>query len=195
MLSIVSLDVDSHYEGEYACSVQNEYGRDSISYSLNILQVPEAPNLSVTSTTTSSITLSWSKVANKLAVLEFIVIFRKVSDNSQQRIVDGNRDGTIIDNLLCGTQYELQIQAKNQIGTGPLSSVIRAMTRGSGKKISSIHFIQIIRCCFIFVNYANIHACRSASSQCQYAIQLGTKCAICTDSPLGSLADRRMQDQ
>jgi len=52
-------------------------------------------------------------------------------------MVDGSEDGTILEELLCGTQYELQIQARNQIGPGPKSPILRAMTRGAGPTVPS----------------------------------------------------------
>jgi hypothetical protein len=69
-----------------------------------------------------------------LAVLEYIVLYRPAFSGAavQEKSVDGSEDGTILDGLLCGTQYELQIQARNQIGLGQKSPLLRAMTRGSG---------------------------------------------------------------
>ena len=96
------------------------------------MQVPEAPLLSVTSTTTSSIRLSWNKVMSKNPVVSFDIFYRQMTGGVQQKVVDGNEDVTFLEDLLCGTLYELQIQARNQVGAGPKSPVVRAMTRGSG---------------------------------------------------------------
>ena len=125
-------DVNIDFEGEYVCTVKNGYGRDSIMYTFHLLQVPETPKLSVTSTTTSSISLSWNKPINKLPVVEFVIFYRQYAGMVQEKVVDGNEDGIVIEDLLCGTQYELQIHARNQVGTGSRSAILRAMTRGSG---------------------------------------------------------------
>jgi len=127
------LDVSKNFEGEYVCAVKNAYGRDSIVYTFHLLQVPDMPQLSITSTTTSSISLSWNKPMNKLPLLELVIFYRQYAGGvMQEKVVDGMEDATVIQDLLCGTQYELQIQARNQVGTGSRSAILRAMTRGSG---------------------------------------------------------------
>ena len=69
---------------------------------------------------------------NKLPVVEFVIFYRQYSGIIQEKVVDGNEDGTVLEDLLCGTQYEVQIHARNQVGTGARSGILRAMTRGSG---------------------------------------------------------------
>lgn len=131
-------------EGEYACTARNAHGRDSVIYTLHLLRVPEAPQLSVTPTSVSSIRLSWNKPhsISRLAILEYLIFYRPVQHsvepgNMLEKAVDGSEDATLLDGLLCGTQYELQIQARNQIGTGPKSPILRAMTRGAGPTLPS----------------------------------------------------------
>lgn len=135
------LGVDRHVEGDYACTARNQHGRDAVVFTVHLLRPPEIPQLSVTPTSTSSIRLWWnkpsssgSKLSTLLAVLEYVVSYRPalVGSAVQEKSVDGNEDGTILDGLLCGTQYELQVQARNQIGLGQKSPLLRAMTRGSG---------------------------------------------------------------
>lgn len=135
------LEVDRNTEGDYACTVRNQHGRDTVVFTVYLLRPPEVPQLSVTPTSTSSIRLWWNKPSNSnsrlgtlLAVLEYIVLYRPAFSGAavQEKSVDGSEDGTILDGLLCGTQYELQIQARNQIGLGQKSPLLRAMTRGSG---------------------------------------------------------------
>lgn len=137
------LDVDRHSEGDYACTVRNQHGRDAVVFTVHLLRPPDIPQLSVTPTSTSSIRLWWNKPSSSgtsskfgtlLAVLEYVVSYRPALSGLavQEKLVDGNEDGTILDGLLCGTQYELQVQARNQIGLGQKSPMLRAMTRGSG---------------------------------------------------------------
>ncbi len=137
------LDVDRNSEGDYGCTARNQHGRDSVVFTLNLLRPPEMPQLSVTPTSTSSIRLWWSKPSgssSKLPVLEYAVLFRPAYTGTaiQEKIVDGNEDGTVLDGLLCGTQYELQVQARNQIGPGLKSPILRAMTRGSGPTLPEV---------------------------------------------------------
>lgn len=138
-----SLVVDKRAEGEYSCTVRNAHGRDSVVYSLHLLRTPEAPQLSVTPTSTSSIRLTWVKpyhhhpTSSRMAILDYVVFYKPAQQASAgtdplEKVVDGSEEGTVLDGLLCGTQYELQIQARNSIGWGPKSPVLRAMTRGAG---------------------------------------------------------------
>jgi len=133
--------VDRNTEGDYACTARNQHGRDAVIYTVHLLRPPEVPQLSVTPTSTSSIRLWWNKPSSSngrlgtlLAVLEYIVLYRPAFSGSavQEKSIDGSEDGTVLDGLLCGTQYELQVQARNQIGLGQKSPLLRAMTRGSG---------------------------------------------------------------
>ena len=138
------LDMDRNSEGEYGCTARNQHGRDTVVFTIHLLRAPEGPQLSVTPTSTSSIRLWWSKPSgnggSKLPVLEYIVLYRPAYSGTaiQEKAVDGNEDGTVLDGLLCGTQYELQVQARNQIGTGLKSPILRAMTRGSGPTLPEV---------------------------------------------------------
>ena len=134
------VDVNRNSEGEYICSVRNQHGRDSVVFTVHLLRVPDAPQLSATPTSTSSIRLGWNKPSSggsggRLPIQEYTVLFRPAYTERtaiQEKVVDGSEDGIVLEGLRCGTQYELQVQAKNQIGAGPRSAVLRAMTRGSG---------------------------------------------------------------
>ena len=108
-------------------------GRDTIVYWLGVLQEPRA-SLSVASTSTTSMTLSWKRLtASRMAVIEWVIFYKGQSDadRMQYKTVDGIEDGATLDDLHCGSAYELQIQGRNQIGKGAKSATIRAMTRGS----------------------------------------------------------------
>lgn len=82
-----------------------------------------------------------------LNVIEWVVSYKgHATDKVEYKSVDGIEDGTTLEDLHCGNQYELQIQGRNQIGKGPKSATIRATTRGSGpivpvlpKMFSSMH--------------------------------------------------------
>lgn len=138
------LEVDKNSEGEYSCTARNQHGRDAVVYTLHLLRTPEMPQLSVTPTSTSSIRLWWNKPSSansgRLPVQDYTVFYRPAYSGTavQEKIVDGSVDGTILDGLLCGTQYELQVQARNYIGTGPKSPILRAMTRGSGPTLPEL---------------------------------------------------------
>ena len=141
-------------EGDFICTASNPSGRDSITYSVRALRVPQAPqHLSVAPVSTSSIRLTWSKPTSSssrmtlLPILEFVVSYRPAFSSQQpppppmgggtwqEQIVDGSEDGVVIDQLFCGAQYEMRVRARNQIGEGSESVVVRALTRGSGPVI------------------------------------------------------------
>lgn len=149
------LDADESIggEGDFVCTASNAFGRDSVTYTVRALRVPQAPqHLSVAPISTASIRLTWkdnkptpatSSRTALLPVLEFIVSYRPVfafTSTSQmgasgmwhEQVVDGNEDGVVVDQLFCGAQYEMRVRARNQVGEGPESVVVRALTRGTG---------------------------------------------------------------
>ena len=131
-------DVDKDAQGDYLCTTKNAYGRDSLLYSLRVPQPPPAPQLSVTSTSKSSIRLSWNKPPHTPPVTEFVLFYRQPGGIVQQKLISGSEDDGLIEDLLCGTQYELQIAGRNEAGTGPKSLVLRAMTRGAAPVLPQV---------------------------------------------------------
>lgn len=55
--TLVIKDTQSVDQANYSCSVENQYGRDEIEYSLKVLVPPEAPILSVVEAFTDSLHL------------------------------------------------------------------------------------------------------------------------------------------
>lgn len=53
-------DIQSVDQANYSCSVENQYGRDEISYSLKVLVPPEAPVLNVVEAFTDSLHLRFA---------------------------------------------------------------------------------------------------------------------------------------
>ena len=120
-------------EGDFICTASNPSGRDSITYSVRALRVPQAPqHLSVAPVSTSSIRLTWSKPTSSSSRMTLLPMG---GGTWQEQIVDGSEDGVVIDQLFCGAQYEMRVRARNQIGEGSESVVVRALTRGSGPVI------------------------------------------------------------
>ena len=52
------------------CTVENIHGKDSISYTVNVVKPPVAPTIRVSKITTNSITLSWNLPHNGGALIQ-----------------------------------------------------------------------------------------------------------------------------
>ena len=49
----------SHHSGQYNCSAQNTYGRDTAVWNVKVVSPPSQPSVSVHYTTESSVHLAW----------------------------------------------------------------------------------------------------------------------------------------
>lgn len=57
-------DIQSVDQANFSCSVENQFGKDEIIYSLKVLVPPEAPLLNVMESFTDSLHLKWSDQGN-----------------------------------------------------------------------------------------------------------------------------------
>ncbi|KAL5020556.1 hypothetical protein ScPMuIL_003448 [Solemya velum] len=116
----------------YTCRAENEYGADSIIYTLSVQTAPRAPLLTLATTTISTIQVNWLSRGNGgSSILGFKIKYRKEHEGWMS-VVSGrtNRTHTFA-GLLCGTTYRFQILAFNKKGSSPESDVIITKTNGS----------------------------------------------------------------
>lgn len=96
-----------------------------------ILVPPSAPELTVVSTTTTSVSLQW-RVADigGASLRGFILTYRREFGDWEEITLDRRSNSYLLENLQCGTRYQFTIAAFNKIGSGSASAVETARTKG-----------------------------------------------------------------
>lgn len=132
-LSVGPVD-DKTYTGNYTCYVENIFGRDQISYMLNMLHPPSPPEFHVDPISTGAILVQWKPVKQSDAVTTGYVLTYRTGDEPPHRIdVDSDRFTYMVDRLKCGSKYAVTMQTVNTVGTSSVSRVEEVFTKGGGK--------------------------------------------------------------
>ncbi|XP_063908088.1 cell adhesion molecule Dscam1 isoform X3 [Zophobas morio] len=130
--TLVIKDIQSVDQANYSCSVENQYGRDEIGYSLKVLVPPEAPVLSVVDAFTDSLHLRWSDQGNGGSpILGYVINYKRDHGDWEELQISARTDEHMLRNLWCGTRYLLYITAFNRIGTGLPCDIVTAHTKGT----------------------------------------------------------------
>lgn len=132
-LSVGPVD-DSAYEGNYTCRVENIFGRDHVSYTINVLYPPAAPDFQVDAISTGALLVQWKPVKQPDAVTTAYAIVYRTGDGQPQRVdVDSDRFTYTVDRLKCGSKYAVIMRTVNTVGASGDSAVKEVYTRGGGK--------------------------------------------------------------
>lgn len=131
--TLIIKDVQSVDQGNYSCSVENQYGNDEIIYNLRVLVPPGAPYLTVVDSFTDSLHLKWSDQKDGGSpILGYIVNYKRHQGDWEELQILSKTDEHMLRNLWCGTKYLLCITAYNRIGTGLPCDIVTAHTKGTG---------------------------------------------------------------
>jgi len=126
--------VDKKYSGNYTCHVENIFGRDQISYMVNVLYPPLPPEFSIDPVSTSAIRVQWKPVKQADAVTTAYVLNYHTGNEPQQSVdVDSDRFAYTVERLKCGTKYSVTMQTVNTVGTSDVGRVVEVFTKGGGK--------------------------------------------------------------
>lgn len=140
-LSVGPVD-DKTYEGNYTCQVENIFGRDQVSYALNILYPPLPPEFHVEPISTSSILVQWKPVKQPDAVTTIYVLTYSTGNDQPERVdVDSDRFAYTIERLKCGSKYAISMQTVNTVGTSLASRIKEVFTKGGGKLLYTYLYI------------------------------------------------------
>lgn len=133
-LSVGPVDGDA-YAGNYTCHVENVFGRDQISYTLNVLRPPAAPEFRADPVSTTAIAVQWKPVEQPDAVTTaYVLTYAPADGRPAQRVdVDADRFSYTVDRLRCGTKYVMSMQTVNTVGTSEPSRVQEVYTKGGGE--------------------------------------------------------------
>ncbi|XP_065340859.1 cell adhesion molecule Dscam1 isoform X15 [Cloeon dipterum] len=131
--------------GEYSCYVENSFGHDTVTHQLVVHAPPHSPQVTLTSTTTSSITMKLKPHATDTAPLHGYTIHYKPEFGEWETVQVGSQTTKYtLENLWCGTRYQIYVTAYNGIGTGERSDYLNTRTKGSKPVIpEATRFIEV----------------------------------------------------
>uniref|UniRef100_T1JAD1 Down syndrome cell adhesion molecule-like protein Dscam2 n=1 Tax=Strigamia maritima TaxID=126957 RepID=T1JAD1_STRMM len=118
--------------GNYSCRVENTHGSDEIHYAFIVQAPPVPPHLVVSSTTSNSVTVYWKPDANGGSpITGFALTLKREYGEWEETQLEADCRSHVIDNLWCGSRYQLYISAANSIGAGEPSEIASFKTKGS----------------------------------------------------------------
>ncbi|XP_026315575.1 Down syndrome cell adhesion molecule-like protein Dscam2 isoform X8 [Hyposmocoma kahamanoa] len=132
--------------GEYSCHVDNQFGTDTVTHTLSVLAPPFPPQLSIAASSVSSLTLRLkpSEDADQSPAAGYTIHHKQEFGDWETVQIPSNTDTYTLENLLCGSRYQLYVTAYNGIGTGEASDVVIARTRGSKPPVPrAAEFIEV----------------------------------------------------
>ncbi|XP_072939091.1 cell adhesion molecule Dscam1 isoform X22 [Epargyreus clarus] len=132
--------------GEYSCHVDNQFGTDTVTHTLSVLAPPFPPQLSIASSSVSSLTLRLkpSVDADQSPAAGYTIHYKQEFGDWETVQIPSNTDTYTLENLFCGSRYQLYVTAYNGIGTGEASDVVIARTRGSKPPVPrAADFIEV----------------------------------------------------
>ncbi|XP_068632807.1 cell adhesion molecule Dscam1 isoform X16 [Battus philenor] len=132
--------------GEYSCHVDNQFGTDTVTHTLSVLAPPFPPQLSIASSSVSSLTLRLkpSLDAEQSPAAGYTIHYKQEFGDWETVQIPSNTDTYTLENLFCGSRYQLYVTAYNGIGTGEASDVVIARTRGSKPPVPrAADFIEV----------------------------------------------------
>nr|XP_031842375.1 Down syndrome cell adhesion molecule-like protein Dscam2 isoform X1 [Nomia melanderi] len=143
--SLFIKEVDRTDAGEYSCYVENSYGHDTVTHQLVVHAPPHSPKVSLSGTTTNSLSMKLQPHPNDNAPIHGYTIHYKpeFGDWETAQISSTDQEHTL-ENLWCGSRYQIYVTAYNGIGTGDPSDMLNTRTKGSKPIIpEAIRFIEV----------------------------------------------------
>ncbi|XP_062527455.1 cell adhesion molecule Dscam2 isoform X29 [Bombyx mori] len=132
--------------GEYSCHVDNQFGTDTVTHTLSVLAPPFPPQLSIASSSVSSLTLRLKPSADvdQSPAAGYTIHYKQEFGDWETVQIPSSTDTYTLENLFCGSRYQLYVTAYNGIGTGEASDVVIARTRGSKPPVPrAADFIEV----------------------------------------------------
>uniref|UniRef100_T1JCP3 Down syndrome cell adhesion molecule-like protein Dscam2 n=1 Tax=Strigamia maritima TaxID=126957 RepID=T1JCP3_STRMM len=146
--------IQSNDAGNYTCTVQNSLNSDNITHVVVVEVPPEAPIVSIVSTTMKSIHLSWTRPLDEMRSndIHYILSFRQDYGQWSELNLQPSVYTHTLQSLTCGTRYQVYVTPVNRIGRGQASDIITAKTKGDAPKTPSKDKLIITNSTFIILN-------------------------------------------
>lgn len=118
--------------GNYTCAVENSWGKDEIVYNIIVKVPPDPPSLNVVTSYTDSLLLEWNDNKNGGSpILGYVINYKRENGDWEELQINSKTNSHLLNNLWCGTQYQLYINAYNKIGTGLPCNIVNTLTKGN----------------------------------------------------------------
>ncbi|XP_054089324.1 cell adhesion molecule Dscam2 isoform X17 [Zeugodacus cucurbitae] len=131
--------------GEYSCHAENSIAKDSITHKLIVLAPPQSPQVSLSATTTDSLTVKLKPHEGDTAPLHGYTLHYKPEFGEWETAeVSVDAQKFTIENLLCGSRYQVYATGFNNIGAGEASDILNTRTKGYKPKLpEKQRFIEV----------------------------------------------------
>ncbi|XP_062698632.1 cell adhesion molecule Dscam2 isoform X41 [Aedes albopictus] len=130
--SLFIKDVIRQDAGDYTCTAENSIAKDSITHRLIVLAPPQSPQLTLTATTTDSLAVKLKPHESDTAPLQgYTLHFKPEFGDWETSDVALDAPKYTIENLYCGSRYQVYATAYNTIGAGEPSDILNTRTKGS----------------------------------------------------------------
>ncbi|XP_059351866.1 cell adhesion molecule Dscam2-like isoform X2 [Daphnia carinata] len=118
--------------GNYTCSVTTGFVSDSITYQLVVLVPPAPPVLHVFQTNAQQIQMQWKVEDDGGSPVRGYLLHWRLAESGdwEERELDRLATSTQLDNLRCGTRYQIYVTSHNAVGTSGPSNSVTARTKG-----------------------------------------------------------------
>ncbi|XP_076374923.1 Down syndrome cell adhesion molecule 1 isoform X14 [Megalopta genalis] len=143
--SLFIKEVDRTDAGEYSCYVENSYGHDTVTHQLVVHAPPHSPQVTLTATTTNSLTMKLRPHPTDNAPIHgYTINYKPEFGNWETALISSTDQIHTLENLWCGSRYQIYVTAYNGIGTGDPSDMLNTRTKGSKPIIpEAARFIEV----------------------------------------------------
>ncbi|XP_011701022.1 PREDICTED: Down syndrome cell adhesion molecule-like protein Dscam2 [Wasmannia auropunctata] len=143
--SLFIKEVDRADAGEYSCYVENSFGHDTVTHQLVVNAPPHSPQVTLTATTTNSLTMKLRPHPNDNAPIHgYTISFKPEFGDWETVQISSTVQKYTLENLWCGSRYQIFVTAYNGIGTGDASDILNTRTKGSKPIIpEAAKFIEV----------------------------------------------------
>lgn len=117
--------------GNYSCQVDNGIGTDRLTHMLLVQVPPSAPVLYVTSATSSSILMHWKcGFTGNAPITGYTLFYRRATGNTEEMQLSRHASSHELKGLVCGSTYQIHLNAHNKVGSSPASVMLHVRTQG-----------------------------------------------------------------
>ncbi|KAI5693336.1 hypothetical protein M8J75_013991 [Diaphorina citri] len=145
---LVIKEIQYSDQKNYTCKVENNHGSDEITYSVIVRVPPEPPELIVVAQELDALHLKWTdRVESSIPILGYTINYKRDHGDWEEVHIPRiqgrvqNTNTYLLENLWCGTSYQLYITAHNRIGTGLPCDIVHTRTKGTVPIAPSVHQI------------------------------------------------------